>query len=148
MLGLKLNHVSKRGHWGQQASTCTIVDLSSVRFSDNHLRGISQWTPQPSLTKIRLKIIYLKFNWNLPGTNESHPWGDQNVGVAHLRAYFLYILRGTCIFAVLKSEGFGPFFLWDVCASTLRGVQLVLGVYLRFSGSFHNLCLEYFSRAH
>ena len=26
--------------------------------------------PQPSMTKIRLKIIYLKFNSNFPGANQ------------------------------------------------------------------------------
>ena len=35
-----------------------------------HLRTISQEIPQPSTTRISLKIIYLKFNLNLPGANE------------------------------------------------------------------------------
>ena len=32
--------------------------------------AISQEMPQPSITKIRLKITYLKFYWNSPGANE------------------------------------------------------------------------------
>ena len=48
----------------------TNVDLSLVRSSGIHLRAISSEIPQPSLTKINLKIIYLKLNWNLPGLNE------------------------------------------------------------------------------
>ena len=31
-----------------------------------HLRAISQKIPQPSITKINLKITYLKFHSNLP----------------------------------------------------------------------------------
>ena len=39
-------------------------------FSDIHIRAISQEMPQPSVTKIRLKITYLKFHSNFPGANE------------------------------------------------------------------------------
>ena len=53
-----------------QAFTWTSVDLSSVSFSDNHLRAISQGIPHQSITKIGLKIPYLKFHSNLPGANE------------------------------------------------------------------------------
>ena len=50
--------------------TWTNVDLSLVRSSDIDLMAISQGAPQPSITKIRLKITYLKFLSNLPGANE------------------------------------------------------------------------------
>ena len=43
---------------------------TSVRSSGVHLRAISYEIPQPPFTKISLKIIYLKLNWNLPGANE------------------------------------------------------------------------------
>ena len=46
------------------------VDLSSVWSSGNHLSTILQEMPQPSVTEISLKIIYLKFCSILPGTNE------------------------------------------------------------------------------
>ena len=36
----------------------------------NYLRLTSQEKPQPSITKIDLKITYLKSHSNLPGTNE------------------------------------------------------------------------------
>ena len=52
------------------AITWTNVDLSSLRSSDVHLRAISLEISQPSVTKISLKIIFLRFYWNLPGTNE------------------------------------------------------------------------------
>ena len=52
------------------AITRTNVDLSSVKSSDNHLWAISQDIPQPSITKIILKITYLKFHSNFPGANE------------------------------------------------------------------------------
>ena len=40
----------------QQAITWTNVDWSSVKSSDIHIRAISQEMPQPSITKICLKI--------------------------------------------------------------------------------------------
>ena len=54
----------------QQAITWTNVDFSSFKSSDIHIRAISQEMPQPSITKIRLKITCLKFYWNSPGANE------------------------------------------------------------------------------
>ena len=38
--------------------------------SDHQLRAISQEIPQPSVTKVSLKISYLKLCLNLPGHNE------------------------------------------------------------------------------
>ena len=35
-----------------------------------HIRAIAQEMPQPSITKIHLKITYLKFHSNSPGANE------------------------------------------------------------------------------
>ena len=37
--------------------------------SDIHIRAISQVMSQPSITKIRLKITYVKFHSNFPGAN-------------------------------------------------------------------------------
>ena len=41
-----------------------------MKSSDLHIRAISQEMPQPSITKICLKIVYLKLHSNLPGSNE------------------------------------------------------------------------------
>ena len=48
----------------------TNVDLSSVRFRDIQLRGISQEITQPSVTKVSLKITHPKLHLNLPWANE------------------------------------------------------------------------------
>ena len=48
----------------------TNVDWSSTKSNDIHIRAISQEKPQPSITKICLKIICLKFHSNFPGVNE------------------------------------------------------------------------------
>ena len=48
----------------------TNVDWSSMRSRDIHIRAISQEMAQPSITKIRLKITYLKLYSNLPGASE------------------------------------------------------------------------------
>ena len=45
----------------------TNVDWSSVKYNDIHIRAISQEMPQSSITKINLKIIYLKFHSNFQG---------------------------------------------------------------------------------
>ena len=44
--------------WRHQAITWTNVDKSSVRSSDIHLRAITEEPPQPSTTKVSLKITY------------------------------------------------------------------------------------------
>ena len=41
-----------------------------MKSSDIPIRAISQEMPQPSVTKIRLKITYLNFHSNFPGANE------------------------------------------------------------------------------
>ena len=46
-----------------------------MRSSDNHLRAISQEKPQPSITKVSLKITYLKFHSNPPLSPLTH-WGQ------------------------------------------------------------------------
>ena len=56
--------------WRHQAITWTNVDLSSVMSNGIHLRAILQEIPQSSVTKISLKITYLKCCSNLPGANE------------------------------------------------------------------------------
>ena len=38
--------------------------------SDIHIRAISLEVPQPSVTEICLKIMYLNFHSNFPGANE------------------------------------------------------------------------------
>ena len=57
--------------WRHQAITWTNVDLSSVRSSGIHLSAILHEMPQPSVTEISLKITYLNFCSNLPGTNDN-----------------------------------------------------------------------------
>ena len=56
--------------WRHQAITWTNVDLSSIAYSDIHMRAILQEIPQPWIPKISLKINHLKFPSNLPGANE------------------------------------------------------------------------------
>ena len=50
--------------------TKPLPDLHSVSCNDIHMWVISQEIPQPSITKMDLKITYLWFNSTLPGTNE------------------------------------------------------------------------------
>ena len=52
--------------WRHQAITWTNAGLSSVNFSDDYLRVISQEIPHIN----HLKITYLKFHLSLPATSE------------------------------------------------------------------------------
>ena len=54
--------------WQHQAITWTNFDWSSAKSNDIRIRAISQEMSQPSITEIRLKITYLKFHYNFPGT--------------------------------------------------------------------------------
>ena len=47
---------------------CSLI--ITVKSNDIHIRVISQEMPQPSITKIYLKITCLKFHSNFPGANE------------------------------------------------------------------------------
>ena len=51
--------------WRHQAINWTNVDLSSARASGIHLRTFSQEIPQPPITEISLKIIYIKCGMKL-----------------------------------------------------------------------------------
>ena len=44
--------------------------LTGHQSSNIHIRAISQEMPQPSITKIILRITYLKLYSNFPGVNE------------------------------------------------------------------------------
>ena len=44
--------------------------LTGHQSSDIHIGAISQEMPQPSITKIILRITYLEFYSNFPGVNE------------------------------------------------------------------------------
>ena len=56
--------------WRHQAITFTNVDLSPVKSSAINLRASSREISQPSISKISLKIVYLKFHSIIPGPNE------------------------------------------------------------------------------
>ena len=52
---------------------CNLLEIklpTYLKSSDIHIRTISQEIPQPSITKICLKITCLKFHSNFPGANE------------------------------------------------------------------------------
>ena len=56
--------------WRHQVITWTNVDSSSLRSHDVYLRAISLEISQPSVTKISLKIRFLRIYCNLSGANE------------------------------------------------------------------------------
>ena len=53
--------------WWHQVITSANFDSLSVCSGDIHLREISEEISQPSITKFRLKITYLKCHSTLPG---------------------------------------------------------------------------------
>ena len=83
MLGLKLNHVSKRGHWGHQATTWSNVDLSSLKFSDIHLWAILQ-----DMSHIKQYIIWEIFTFS--SEFPSGQWIPGHVAWRQLLGYFFW----------------------------------------------------------
>ena len=53
---------------------CWLI-INKIQSSNNHLRVISHEVPQPSITKIILKITCLKFHSNLSGANKLTHYG-------------------------------------------------------------------------
>ena len=52
------------------ASTKPLPEPMLSEVNEIHIGAISEEMPQPSITKINLKIIYTKFHSNFPGANE------------------------------------------------------------------------------
>ena len=63
------NYIFKNIQRRHQTIIYINVDWSSAKYSVIHIRGISKEKCQPSVTEIRLKMTYLKFNSNFPGVN-------------------------------------------------------------------------------
>ena len=62
-----------------------------MKSNDIHIRAISQEMPQKSITKIHLKITYLKFHSNFPGANELKD-ADVGYGVASTNSLIVWCL--------------------------------------------------------
>ena len=76
-----------------------------MKSSDTDIRAISQKTPQPSTTKIHLKITYLKFHWNFPGANSkfSYPSSVTNAPWQHSDKTHEYHYRLENLYSVIMS---------------------------------------------
>ena len=128
MLGSKLNIVSKRGRWWRPGNsqsflrlkcvnsasswtpfrhktiTWTNVDLPSVWCNGIHLRAISQEIHESPITKLNLKITYLRFHSNLTGTNE----------LTHKRqprgcmGYILCLVQAHCVAFITRKVSPNP----------------------------------------
>ena len=114
--------------WWHQAITWTNVYLSSLRSSDFHLRAILLEISQPSVTKISMKMFFLRFCWNPPGANEV----NQNTTVcrqcclqngAHLVSVYIYIytiLHAMCqssmpVNGVITAYGYTVHPIYTIC---------------------------------
>ena len=66
--------------------------------SDIHIRENSQEMPQPSITKIHLKITYLNFYSDFPGANElttdeyQAVHGNMDAAISYVKGYGSYIM--------------------------------------------------------
>ena len=88
--------------------------------SDVHLRAILLEISQPSVTKISLKIIFLRFYWNLPGANELKPTHKGLTFSCHVRfSMWLLCFPYGCLNNVLL-EKYGiryPGAIFEPCLS-------------------------------
>ena len=65
--------------------------------SDVHLRAISLDISQPSVTKISLKSIFLRFYWNLPGANELNSFLMEDNKIPLLELMLLLVGTWWCL---------------------------------------------------
>ena len=72
-----------------------------MTFILGQFHNISQQMPQPSITKICLKITCVRFHWNFPGTNELTiwwllmPWVLASPGQKQPHGHWLYRINGS-----------------------------------------------------
>ena len=111
----------------------TNVDWSSVKSSDIQIRAISQVMPQPSITKISMKITCLKFHWNFPGANEL----ICIIKLFQHNVYFITTVDTDVL--VLKYQGISDF--WD---GVEGGFWVGLGVWVEVGVGWID-CSEPFS---
>ena len=73
--------------------------------SDHQLKAISQEIPQPSITKVSLKITYITFHANLPGANELNhvsKWGPRSEWISG----FIHRLREVSRTSAIRHSPF------------------------------------------
>ena len=87
------------------------VDLLSVRSSDVHLSAISQEIPtsNPSIIKISLKIIYLKFHSNITVVNELKYFSKQKWHIIKI----LHDIKQMLVYMIYEVEEVFP---WKILA--------------------------------
>ena len=116
--------------WRHQAITWNNVEWSPVKSSDVHIRAISQEMPQPSITKICLKITS-KISFKFPR--------DQWVNVILLKEGWLTI---PCPFNTLRLRQNGRHFADDMfkCIFLNENVWIPIEISLTFvpKGSINN----------
>ena len=108
---------------------------SPIRYSDIHLIAILQAIPQPSITRISLEIVNLKFHSNLPGANELTHWGR----VTHICVSKLTIIGSDNGL----SPGRRPAIIW-----TNAGILLIGPLRTNFSEIFVGIQTFSFRKMH
>ena len=95
--------------WWQQAITWTNVILSSARSSDNHLSALLQEIHQPLATKISLRITWLEFHSNPPGSrklSEQHFIQSKLRSSLSKKPWSIVVIVCTGCLGSLKTEEF------------------------------------------
>ena len=123
--GLTLAQVMQVAWW-HQAITWANVDLSLVRFSDIHLKAISQ---KPSITKISLKIVVLILCSNFPGANElTNNEACRVLVLSFWRVVHLHVAKHCKLFWIHQILSFSLTFSWyhltlKACFRTRNGFR-------------------------
>ena len=106
-----------------------------MKSSDIHIRAISQEMPQPSITKICLKITCLKFNSNFPGASELTASAQKTTD-----SYVNYMSLCLCHQQIELNETI--VFLYLILASFLSDVRQI--IFLPDVGQFNEIKQSFF----
>ena len=81
-----------------------------MKSNNIHIRAISQQMPQPAITKIYLKMTYLKLHSNFPGADELSQWFMLRPYLSIVTVLRWWFQRGSC--RLLMSCWARPYTAW------------------------------------
>ena len=134
----------------------TNIDTSLIWFTDIHLSAISQEIPQPSITKISLKITYLKFDKNFSGgqiftIKFSISGGTVIQGliyheiftcptskISNFPTQSIYDLEGNCgQLVILLPWAIGQWDMWSPVSTKFWGLYMYMYIYKYILTNFY-----------
>ena len=128
---------------------------SSAKSSDIHIRAISQRMPQPSISKICLKITCLKFRSNFPGANELNTESRHHKAVINIAStdtnicrYHMYISTKTKVLNISFLRFLITYGTWHRWPSVSYSISQEICTRFLLCCAFLWLYIDWFSHIH